>query len=170
MATKDECSKFWGNKLMNEGFISLPSELRDKIKDPVVLKKMADADAEYSQKCGKYDEKQLKCISINSKLQSLIQLQGASASSYFDNKRNQYESTEAIDRTRKEFNDNDCTKVIEQYRQQELGDVANKFSTLDKARIEEESKYVRNQRIFFGALILLGGVVMITMFGKNKKL
>ena len=54
---------------------------------------------------------------------------------------------------KKEFNDNDCTKVIEQYRQQELGDVANKFSTLDKARIEEESKYVRNQRIFFGALI-----------------
>ena len=168
MATKDECSKFWGNKLMNEGFISLPSELRDKLKDPVLLKKMADADAEYSQKCGKYDDKQLKCISINSKLQSLIQLQGASASSYFDNKRNQYESTEAIDRTRKEFNDNDCTKVIEQYRQQELGDVANKFSTLDKARIEEESKYVRNQRIFFGALILLGGVVMITIFGKNK--
>jgi hypothetical protein len=168
MATKDECSKFWGNKLMNEGFISLPPELRDKIKDPVVLKKMADADVEYSQKCGKYDDKQLKCISINSKLQSLIQLQGASASSYFDNKRNQYESTEAIDRTRKEFNDNDCTKVIEQYRQQELGEVANKFSGLDKARIEEESKYVRNQRVFFGALILLGGVVMITMFGKNK--
>ena len=168
MATKDECSKFWANKLMNEGFISLPPELRDKLKDPVLLKKMADADAEYSQKCGKYDEKQLKCISINSKLQSLIQLQGASASSYFDNKRNQYESTEAIDRTRKEFNDNDCTKVIEQYRQQELVDVTSKFSALDKARIEEESKYVRNQRIFFGALILLGGVVMITMFGKNK--
>jgi hypothetical protein len=168
MATKDECSKFWANKLMNEGFISLPPELRDKLKDPVLLKKMADADAEYSQKCGKYDDKQLKCISINSKLQSLIQLQGASASSYFDNKRNQYESTEAIDRTRKEFNDNDCTKVIEQYRQQELGEVANKFSGLDKARIEEESKYVRNQRVFFGALILLGGVVIITMFGKNK--
>jgi hypothetical protein len=168
MATKDECSKFWGNKLMNEGFISLPPELRDKIKDPVVLKKMADADAEYSRECGKYDEKQLKCISINSKLQSLLQLQGASASSYFENKRNQYDSKEAIDRTKKEFNDNDCTKVIEQYRQQELGDVANKFSALDKARIEEESKYVRNQRIFFGVLILLGGVVMITMFGKNK--
>jgi hypothetical protein len=168
MATKDECSKFWGNKLMNEGFISLPPELRDKLKDPVLLKKMADADAEYSQKCGKYDDKQLKCISINSQLQSAIQLQGASASSYYDNKREQYDRTEAIDRIRKEFNDNDCTKVIEQYRQQELGDVANKFSGLDKARIEEESKYVRNQRIFFGALILLGGVVMITMFGKNK--
>lgn len=168
MATKDECSKFWANKLMNEGFISLPPELRDKLKDPVLLKKMADADAEYSQKCGKYDDKQLKCISINSHLQSAIQLQGASASSYFDNKREQYDRTEAIARIRKEFNDNDCTKVIEQYRQQELVDVTSKFSTLDKARIEEESKYVRNQRIFFGALILLGGVVMITMFGKNK--
>ena len=77
-------------------------------------------------------------------------------------------SLSPIGKKRKEFNDNDCTKIIEQYRQQELGDVASKFSALDKARIEEESKYVRNQRIFFGGLVLLGGVVIITMFGKKK--
>jgi len=168
MATKDECSKFWANKLMNEGIVSIPSPYREKINDPVALKKMLDAEAEYTQKCGNYSEKQLKCIAINSHLQSVIQLQGASALSYYDNMRSQYESTEAIARIRKEFNDNDCTKVIEQYRQQELGDVASKFSGLDKARIEEESKYVRNQRIFFGGLVLLGGVVIITMFGKKK--
>lgn len=168
MATKDECSKFWGNKLINEGFISLPSTLRDKITDPILLKKMKDADAEFSRECGKYNEKQLKCIAINSDLQSTIQLQGASTLSYNDIDRNANDRTEAIARKRKEFNDNDCTKVIEQYRQQELGDVANKFSTLDKSRIEQESKYVRNQRVFFGALILLGGVVIITMFGKRK--
>jgi len=168
MATKDECSKFWANKLINEGFVSFPPELRDKIKDPILLKKMKDADAEYSRECGKYDEKQLKCIAINSDLQSTIQLQGASALSYFDNKREQYDRTDAIARKRKEFNDNDCTKVIEQYRQQELGDVASKFSALDKARIEEESKYVRNQRVFFGGLVLIAGIVIITMFSKKK--
>jgi hypothetical protein len=168
MATKDECSKFWANKLMNEGFVSLPPLLRDKLKDPILLKKMADADAEYSRECGKYDDKQLKCIDINARLQSVIQLNGASALSYYNNKSEQYDSTNAISRIRKEFNDNDCTKVIEQYRQQELGDVASKFSALDKARIEEESKYVRNKRIFFGGLILLGGFVIITMFGKKK--
>jgi len=168
MATKDECSKFWGNKLINEGIMSIPSPYREKINDPIALKKMLEAESEYSQKCGKYDDKQLKCITINSQLQSVIQLQGASALSYFDNKKDQYDRTEAIARIRKEFNDNDCTKVIEQYRQQELGDVASKFSGLDKARIEEESKYVRNQRIFFGGLVLLSGIVIIFMFSKKK--
>jgi Skp family chaperone for outer membrane proteins len=158
MATKKECADFWGNKLLLENiFRGVPNQ-----------KGLAEAEAEYSQKCGKYDDKQLKCINLNSQLETLIQLQGASASSYDEVKSNQYERTEAIAKYKKEFNDNDCTKIIEQYRQQELGDVANKFSFLDKARIEEESKYVRNQRIFFGALILLGGVVMITMFGKRK--
>ena len=68
----------------------------------------------------------------------------------------------------KEFNDNNCTQLIEKYRQSELGHVVGKFSTLDKARIEAESIHERNQRIFFGALVLLGGVVIITMFSKKK--
>jgi hypothetical protein len=163
MATKKECSDFWGNKLMLDNiYRGVPTN------DPTTQKKLAEAETEFSQKCGKYDDKQLKCININSQLQSLIQLQGASALSSFENKSKEYDRKEAIERYRKEFNDNDCTKVIEQYRQQELSDVANKFSALDKARIEQESKYVRNQRVFFGALVLLGGVVLITMFGKNK--
>ena len=113
------------------------------------------------------DEKHLKCITINSDLQK-VNLFQTDGERYWDEKGKGYNREVALFKLKKDFNDNDCTKVIEQYRQQELGDVANKFSGLDKARIEEESKYVRNQRIFFGALILLGGVVMITMFGKNK--
>ena len=139
-----------------------------KTNDKQTQLKLAEAEAEYSQKCGMYDEKESKCININSQLQALIQLQGASALSPFESSSNQYNSSSAIARYRKEFNDNDCTKVIEQYRQQELGNVASKFSALDKARIEEESKYVRNQRVFFGGLVLIGGVVIITMFSKNK--
>jgi hypothetical protein len=168
MATKKECSTFWEKKLLNEGILSLPSPYRDKIKDPITLKKMTDAEAEYSRECGMYDPKQIECIQINTRLENLLSNQGASALSLYGDARNLYESSGAIAETRKDFNNKNCTKIIEQYRQQELGDVASKFSALDKARIEEESKYVRNQRVFFGGLVLLGGIVIISMFSKKK--
>jgi hypothetical protein len=114
------------------------------------------------------DEKQLKCVEINSNLQNVSLFEIGGNEAYWDEKGKGYNREEAIPKLKKEFNDNNCTKVIEQYRQQELGKVASKFSALDKARIEEESKYVRNQRVFFGALVLLGGVVIITMFSKKK--
>lgn len=158
MTSKKECADFWKNKLLFQNIIRGISN----------QKGILEAEAEYSKKCGQYDEKQLKCININASLQSILQYQGASALSYFDTLSKEYDRTEAISRYRKEFNDNNCTKIIEQYRQQELGDVASKFQELDKRRIEEESKYVRNQRIFFGGLILLGGLVIITLFGKKK--
>jgi hypothetical protein len=163
MEQKDFCSKFWGNKLMYEALVR-----GVKTNDTPTQLKLAKAEAEYSQKCGMYDEKELKCININAQLQALIQLQGASALSPFESSTKQYDSTNAIARYRKEFNDNNCTQIIEKYRQSELGDVVSKFSALDKARIEAESIYERNQRIFFGGLVLIGGVVIITMFSKKK--
>jgi hypothetical protein len=113
-------------------------------------------------------EKQLKCIAINSGLQNVNLFEIGGFEMYFDENNKGYYRTEALAKLKKDFNDNNCTKVIEEYRQQELGKVVNKFSFLDKARIEEESKYLRNQRVFFGALILLGGVLIITMFSKKK--
>jgi hypothetical protein len=141
MATKEECSKL---------------TYEERIK------------SDYKDKCGMYNEKELKCININSQLQAQIQLKGASALSPFESSSNQYNSSSAITRLRKEFDDNNCTQIIEQYRQSELGNVIGKFSALDKARIEAESIYERNQRIFFGGLVLIGGIVIITMFSKKK--
>jgi hypothetical protein len=158
MATKKECADFWRNK----------SLIQNIVRGVANSKELAEAEAEYSQKCGMYDEKELKCINLNSQLQGLIQLQGASALSPFESSSNQYNSSSAIARYRKEFNDNNCTQIIEQYRQSELGDVVGKFSALDKARIEAESIYERNKRIFFGGLVLIGGIVIITMFSKKK--
>jgi hypothetical protein len=112
------------------------------------------------------DQKTQNCIIINKQLQGAIQLQGAKSLSPFDSESNV--NAETIARYRKQFNDNNCTQILEQYRQAEIGSVIDKFSGLDKARIEAESIYERNQRIFFSALVLIGGVVIITMFGKNK--
>jgi|LakMenEpi03Aug12_release.lakeMendotaPanAssembly.Ray.scaffolds.fasta_scaffold249070_2 hypothetical protein len=139
MATKEECSKLSYEKKMQ---------------------------SDYKDKCGMYDEKELKCIDINSRLQSLKALNGAFALQEFGGQSYVHQST--IDKVQKEFNDNNCTKLIEQYRQGELGGVLAEFSGLDKARIESESIYQRNQRIFFGGLVLIAGVVIFTMFGKKK--
>ena len=166
--TKKDCSTFWEKKLFNENVFSTKLFGGVKSSDPVYNKKVEDAEAEYSRECGMYDEKESKCININSQLQQQIQLKGASALSPFESSTKQYDSTSAIARLRKEFDDNNCTQLIEKYRQSELGDVVGKFSALDKARIEAESIHERNQRIFFGALVLLGGVVIITMFSKKK--
>jgi hypothetical protein len=114
------------------------------------------------------NQKQLKCIGINSALQDVNLYEEGSFETYFDENGKGYLRAEALVKLKKDFKDNDCTKVIEQYRQQELGNVVSKFSALDKARIEEESKYVRNQRVFFGGLVLIGGVFIITMFSKKK--
>lgn len=112
------------------------------------------------------DEKTQNCIGINRQLQSLIQLGGAKSLSPFDSER--YDYKESIARYRKQFDDNNCTQLIEKNRQTELGVVIDKFSSLDKARIESTSIYERNQRIFFGGLVLISGIVIITMFGKSK--
>ena len=149
MLTKKECVDLYSSLVFNPNFKSL-----------------AEMQTEYSKKCGMYDEKELNCIRINSQLQSVIQIAGAKALSPFESERGNY--AEQIARYRKQFNDNNCTQLIEKYRQSELGNVIEKFSGLDKARIEAESIYERNQRIFFGGLVLIGGIVIITMFGKNK--
>ena len=85
---------------------------------------------------------------------------------YFDSDKTLKKET--LDKARKLYEDKGCVKIIEQYRQAELGKVVEQFSGLDKSRIEAESIYERNQRIFFGALVLIGGIVVITMFSKKK--
>jgi len=112
------------------------------------------------------DQKTQNCITINQQLQSVIQIAGAKALSPYESERGNY--AEPIARYRKQFADNNCAQLIERYRQAELGTVIDKFTGLDKVRIESESIYERNQRVFFGGLILISGIVIITMFGKNK--
>lgn len=112
------------------------------------------------------DDKTQNCLNINRQLQSLIQIGGTLSTSPFESEKR--DMKEPIAQYRKQFEDNNCTQILEQYRQAELGGVIEKFSELDKVRIESESIYERNQRIFFGGLVLVAGIVIITMFGKNK--
>jgi hypothetical protein len=149
-----DCNVFWQNKL-KENILKGFSDEKSK-QDTL----------EYKEKCEVYDKKSLDCISLNTQIGIMQSELGNQALMYFEN--NKVNKKEDLDKLKKSFSEQGCTKVIEQYRQKEVGKVVDKFSSLDKARIEQESKYVRNQRVFFGGLVLLGGLVIITMFSKNK--
>lgn len=57
-----------------------------------------------------------------------------------------------------------CEKKIEQSRQVAVADTVNKYSELDKQRIEADSKYQVKVRVFMGASIfLIGLTVMIIL-------
>jgi hypothetical protein len=154
MLTEKECSNFWANKLVQNNF-KFSTEEQSK-----------NAKLEYDQQCGMYDPKVLDCIQLNTKIDVGNATLGNQALMYFDSDKTF--NKESLDKDKKDFADKGCVKLIEQYRQSELGKVAQKFSGLDKARIESESKYQQKQRIFFGGLVLLAGVVVITMFSKKK--
>jgi len=154
MATEKECSVFWLNKFSQGILKGLPDE------------KSKQAELEYNKLCGMYDQKVIDCIALKSDLDVKTNMYGNQGLSYFESDKTF--SKDILDKARKTYEDKGCVKIIEQYRQSELGKVAEKFSALDKARIEEESKYQAKQRIFFGGLVLIAGIVVITMFGKKK--
>jgi hypothetical protein len=107
-----------------------------------------------------------ECINLKADVDGKTSLYGNQGLMYFDSDKTLKKET--LDKARKLYEDKGCVKIIEQYRQAELGKVVEQFSGLDKSRIEAESIYERNQRIFFGALVLIGGIVVITMFSKKK--
>ena len=107
-----------------------------------------------------------ECIDLKKDVDVKTSLYGNQSLMYFDSDKTF--KKESLDKAKKLFADKGCLQVIEAYRQSELGKVAEKFSDLDKSRIESESIYERNKRVFFGGLVLIGGIVIITMFSKKK--
>jgi hypothetical protein len=155
METQQECSQFWAKKLIQEGIAKGLPNVKSK-----------QAELEYDQKCGMYDPKVLECIYLKADVDLKTSLYGNQGLLYFESDKTF--KKESLDQARKLYDDKGCGKIIEQYRQSELGKVVDKFSFLDKARIEAESKYQTKQRIFFGGLVLIAGIVIITMFSKKK--
>jgi hypothetical protein len=115
--------------------------------------------------CGK-DTKRGRCIDLEQQIESL-----RSSIVYFKKVRNTQSenNTKAnLDKLVKEFEDTKCAGKISEFKAEIIGGITDSFSEMDKARIEGESKYQAKQKIFFGAIILIGAVLIITIFGKNK--
>ena len=153
--TEQECTVFWHNKV-RENIFPFLNDAKSK-----------QAQLEYDQDCGKYDKDLLYCISLNQQMQTQISDYSNQSLMYFQNQKDSTLPTR-IANSKKSFADKGCVQILEKYRQAELGKVVDKFSGLDKVRIEAESIYQRNQRIFFGGLVLVGGILIITMFSKKQ--
>jgi len=59
-----------------------------------------------------------------------------------------------------------CDDVLKAYLTETVGGVYDTYSTLDKQRIEAESKYERNKKLFFGGMVFL---VVVGIFLVRKK-
>ena len=121
--------------------------------------------------------KRNRCFTLNDKIQSytskIANDFGIALTFKKDLTYNQYLASakglkEALNDVREDFNKYNCVQEIETQRQEVLGKTISEYSQLDKERIEKESIYERNQRIFFGGLVLVGGLIIITMFNKKK--
>lgn len=73
-----------------------------------------------------------------------------------------------LDGYKKQYSDLNCDATLNKYKSTVVDAVINQYNQLDVTRIEADSKYKTQQKIFFGALILLGGLTMIITLGKNK--
>jgi len=76
---------------------------------------------------------------------------------------------EALSKAKEDFKNYNCISEVEASRQEVVGDIASEYSTYDKQRIEAESIYERNKRIFFGGVVLIFGLTLIMTLTKSKK-
>jgi len=115
--------------------------------------------------CGKDPERD-KCIALQQSMDYT-----RSSISYFysksDNETAQRE-TANLEALKKEFEKSKCGDKIGEFRAEEVKSILGVYNEMDKKRIEEESKYQAKQRIFFGALVVFGAVLIVTMFGKKE--
>ena len=63
----------------------------------------------------------------------------------------------------KEFNDSGCYAKIQQSRNVVVEEKLDKYATLDKQRIEAESKYQANKKIFIGVSVILVAVALVVV-------
>ena len=115
--------------------------------------------------CGKDPERDA-CIALQSGMTT------TRASIAYANATRDYESanqrTASLEKSMKIFEDKKCGAKIGEFRADAIKSITDVYGGMDKQRIEEDSKYQAKQRIFFGALVVLGAVLIVTMFGKKE--
>lgn len=76
---------------------------------------------------------------------------------------------QALNEAKNDFKNYNCVSEVEASRQEVVGGIVSEYSNYDKLRIEAESIYERNKRIFFGAVVLIFGLGLIMTIKKSKK-
>lgn len=114
-----------------------------------------------SSTCGKSPETD-NCLSLQAQISSI-----RSSIIYFQNIKDYNTANQEktrLERMIREFDNSKCGSVIAQFKADNISRISDFYNTIDKQRIEEESKYQQKQRIFFGGIILAGAVLLITIF------
>lgn len=116
---------------------------------------------EYADKgCGK-DPLMEKCLERGLYIQNL-----QNRISEFNQQNNTLQSslrTKILEEETKKFSDLGCNSKIQENRNIVLGEKINKYTELDKQRIEAESKYEANKRIFIGVSVILVAVALVVV-------
>jgi len=76
--------------------------------------------------------------------------------------------TIALNKDKKDFIKYGCQAEVEASRQEVVAGIGAEYSAYDKARIQAESIYERNKRVFFGAVVLIGALALIMTFTNSK--
>lgn len=118
-----------------------------------------DLDAEY-------------CINLDSQINSLINtIAEQTKLALYDNRL--YSTVDSLKKKlselRLEYETKGCLVKVEKVKSATVQEVISDFTSLDQQRIAEDTNYQLKQRIFFGGLVLVAGLVILTMFNKNKK-
>jgi len=138
-----------------------------------------DAKQKYDVQKAKYDnlgcvedKESYDCIFIQENIESMINLISTESKlAPYDNRK--YEDIERYKKIlaqyKLDFETKGCLLVLNKIALDETSKTLSQFTALDEARIEEQSSYQVKQRVFFGGLVLIAGLFIITAFnGKNK--
>lgn len=150
-------SKNMGNPKLS---IVKPSELSKMKSDYDIAKKQYDA-LDCSKKTERskcFDLQTMIATTLNSKIYSLNTGDVLKAE-ILQNQINAY---------KKDFDNLKCNAILYENELKEADIIASEYRLMDKTRIETDSKYLSQKKIFYGALILLGGLTMILILGKKK--
>jgi hypothetical protein len=107
-----------------------------------------------------------KCLDLRTDISSLQTM-----IPYYYSQRNEKSAEEMkvrLENKLKEYKSLNCDSKVGDFRAEAVSSISDFYKEMDKKRIEAESKYQAKIKIFFGAIVLVGAVVVIKMFGKKK--
>jgi hypothetical protein len=134
------------------------------------LKKMQD---DYNVAKEKFDKSDCnkdpdrdKCLSYQAQIGSLRStITYSIASRNFDHAETLKKRLEEL---MKKYKDLNCDAKISEFRGGVVMSIADIYQQMDKERIEAENKYQVKQRLFFGAIVVFGALLMVTTLGKKN--
>lgn len=116
-----------------------------------------------------------RCLKLNQTIDSYVNIIASEynrlllRSDYDYIKTDYIENSKAIlEKAKQDFVTLKCASEVEASRQEVVSGIVSEYSSYDKERIDEESKYESKKRIYLGAFISIFALAMIITFKDSK--